>query len=118
MVKPVDKHQYPRIDSCHPHHCKTLIPYSQVLHHHQICSKENKLSKVDLQTQKESIEVGLSRAAINHEIQRALDMSRENYLQVHPDQDKPAHMPLVVTFQPSFQSITKWHLSIILHALE
>ena len=30
-VKPTDTHQYLRIHNCHPHHCKTSIPYSQAL---------------------------------------------------------------------------------------
>ena len=31
-VKPTGTHQYLRMDSCHPQHCKSSIPYSQVLH--------------------------------------------------------------------------------------
>ena len=30
-VKPTDTHQYLRVDSCHPQHCKSLIPYNQAL---------------------------------------------------------------------------------------
>ena len=30
-VKPTNKHQFLCMDSCHPKHCKTIIPYSQVL---------------------------------------------------------------------------------------
>ena len=40
-------------------------------------------------------------------------ISRENCLQLRPSQDKPALLPLVVTYHPilpSFQSITKRHL--------
>ena len=31
-VKPMDTHQYLHMDSCHPQHCKSSIPYSQALH--------------------------------------------------------------------------------------
>ena len=27
-LKPMDKHKYLRIDSCHPFHCEASIPYS------------------------------------------------------------------------------------------
>ena len=39
-VKPTDRHQYLRMDSCHPKHCKTAIPYSQALRLLRICSEE------------------------------------------------------------------------------
>ena len=44
-VKPTDTHQYLRMDSCHPHHCKTSIPYCLALLLHRICSEEEHLSK-------------------------------------------------------------------------
>ena len=44
-VKPTDTHQYLRMDSCHPHHCKTSIPYSQALRLRRICSEEEHLLK-------------------------------------------------------------------------
>ena len=39
-VKPTDKLQYLRMDSCHPKHCKASIPYSQALQLLSICSEE------------------------------------------------------------------------------
>ena len=39
-VKPTDKHQYLRMDSCHPLHCKASIPFSQTLKVQQICSDD------------------------------------------------------------------------------
>ena len=39
-VKPTDKHQYLRMDSCHPKHCKASIPFSQALRLRRICSKD------------------------------------------------------------------------------
>ena len=37
-VKSTDTHQYLDPSSCHPHHCKKSIPYSQALHLNKICS--------------------------------------------------------------------------------
>ena len=34
-VKPTDTHQFLEMDSCHPHHCKILIPYRQSISNHQ-----------------------------------------------------------------------------------
>ena len=39
-VKPTNKHQYLRMDSCHLFHCKASIPYSQALRLRCICSKK------------------------------------------------------------------------------
>ena len=44
-VKPSDTHHYLQMDSCHPHHCKSSIPYSQVLHLRRIYSEEGHLQK-------------------------------------------------------------------------
>ena len=44
-VKPTDKHQYLQMDSCHPKHYKTVIPYNQALHHRWICLKEENVPK-------------------------------------------------------------------------
>ena len=38
-VKPTDKHQYLRMDSCHPKHCKASIPFSQAQRLRQFCSE-------------------------------------------------------------------------------
>ena len=37
-VKATDSHQYLHSSSCHPHHCKKGIPYSQALRLNRICS--------------------------------------------------------------------------------
>ena len=44
-TKPTDKHQYHRMDSCHPFHCKAPIPYSQALHLRRICLEEKRISE-------------------------------------------------------------------------
>jgi len=37
--KPTDSHNYLRYDSAHPSHCKTSLPYSQLLRVRRICSR-------------------------------------------------------------------------------
>ena len=44
-IKPTDSHQYLWVDSCHPKHCKTAIPYSQALCLQRICSEEENVVK-------------------------------------------------------------------------
>ena len=105
--------QYLRMDSCHPYHCKTSIPYSQALRLRRICSEEEHLLKWTRELKKHVLKRGYCEQQLNDEIHRALAISRENCLQLRPSQDKPARIPLVVTYHPilpSFQSITKRHL--------
>ena len=44
-VKPTDKHQYLRMHSCHPTHCKASIPSSQALLLQRICSENHIFKK-------------------------------------------------------------------------
>ena len=44
-VNPPDKHQCLRMDSCHPKHCKTAIPYTQALCIRRICSENENFLK-------------------------------------------------------------------------
>jgi peptide-methionine (R)-S-oxide reductase len=39
FCKPTDSHNYLRYDSAHPRHCKTSLPYSQLLRVRRICTK-------------------------------------------------------------------------------
>ena len=43
-VKLASKHQYLHIKSCHPKHCKNIIPYSQALRINRICLERENLS--------------------------------------------------------------------------
>ena len=44
-VKPTDTHRNLRMDSCHPQHCKSSIPYGQALRLWRICSEKEHLQK-------------------------------------------------------------------------
>jgi hypothetical protein len=39
FCKPTDSHNYLRYDSAHPRHCKTSLPYSQLLRVRRICTR-------------------------------------------------------------------------------
>ena len=44
-IKPTDAHNYLKFDSSHPPHCKTSLPYSQLLRIKRICTKSNDFTK-------------------------------------------------------------------------
>ena len=113
-VKPTDKHQYLRMDSCHLYHSKTSIPYSQALRLRRICSEEEHLLKWTRELKKTSTETGILRAATEW-----WDSSSARYIEgkivCNYDRAKTSllELPLEVTYHPilpSFQSITKRHL--------
>ena len=119
-VKPTDTHQYLRMDSCHPHHCKISIPYSQVLRLWRICSEEQHLQKWTPELKKHPLKQGYREQQLDNEIHRALAISRQNCLQPRSNQDKSARILLVVTYHPisqNIQSITRRHPS-TLHTSE
>ena len=67
-VKPTDTHQYLRMDSCHPHHSKTSIPYSQALRLRQICLEEEHLSKWTHELKKHILKRGYRKQQLNYDI--------------------------------------------------
>ena len=119
-VKPTDKHQYLRMDSCHPLHCKASIPFSQALRLRRICSDDRTYLKRTREFKQYFLSRGYNEQHLEKEFNRALDITREASLQSKPNQEKSVRIPLVVTYHPilpSFHSITKRHLS-ILHTSE
>ena len=119
-VKPTDKHQYHRMDSCHPKHCKASIPFSQALRLRRICSEDRIYQQRTRELKQHFLSRGYHEQHLENEFKRALDTSREACLQLKSNQEKPARIPLVVTYHPilpSFHLTTKRHLS-ILHASE
>ena len=119
-VKPTDKHQYLQMDSCHPQHCKTSIPYSQALRLRRICSEDEHLQKWTHKLKKHLLKWGYREQQLDKEIHRALTIMRDNCLQTHLNQEKSAQILLVVTYHPilpPFQVITKRHLP-TLHTTE
>ena len=119
-VKPTDKHQYLRMDSCHPIHCKASIPYSQALRLRRICSEEQVFKNRARELKQHFLSRGYNEQHLNKQIQRALNTSREACLQPKQNREKSARIPLVVTYHPIlpfFRMTAKRHLP-ILHVSE
>ena len=119
-VKPTDRHQFLCMGSCHPKHCKTAIPYSQVLRLRWICSEYEDYEKRVRDLKHYLLKCRYNEQLLNHELQRALDTPRDRCLQSKRNQDKSARTSLVVTYHstlPSLHWTTKHHLS-TLHTLE
>ena len=115
-VKPTDKHQYLRMDSCHPKHCKASIPYSQALRLRRICSEEQVFKNRTRELKQHFLSRGYKEQHLNKQIQRALNTSREACLQSKQNREKSARVPLVVTYHPilpSFHTTAKKHLPIL-----
>ena len=101
------------MDSCHPQHCKSSIPYCEVLRLWRICSEDQHFQKWTCELKKHLLKLGYREQQLNKEIHWALTISSENCLQIHPNQDKSAPIQLVVTYHPifpPFQAITMCHL--------
>ena len=108
------------MDSSHPQRCKSSILYSQALRLRRVCSEEEHLQKWTHKLKKHLLKRRYREQQLNKEIHRALTISRQNCLQTHPNQEKSARIPLVVTYHlifPRVHLITKHHLS-ILHSSE
>ena len=118
-VKPTNKHQYLRLDSCHPKPCKASIPFNQALRLRWICSKDRTYTQRTHELKQHFLSRGYHEH-LENEFKRALDTSREACLQLKSNQEKSARIPLVVTYHPillSFHLTIKCHPS-LLHASE
>ena len=96
-VKPTDTHRYFHINSCHPRHCKTAIPYSVALRVRRICSDEEDLSKRMEDLKQHLRRRGYPEHLLTSEIQRATNTTRDATLR-HHTRDKTTRIPLVVTY--------------------
>ena len=102
-VKPTDTHQYLRMDSCHPMHCKASIPYSQALRLRRICSEEQDLKNSARELKQHLLSRGYNEQHLNIQIQRALNTSRAACLQPKQSQKKSSprsfggHLPSTFT---------------------
>ena len=118
-MKPSDTHQYLHINSCHPKHCKTAIPYGQALRLRKICSEEENIQKRAEELKGYLLKRGYPEEHLGAEINRALSVPRDDSL-MQQAQRKTDRTPLVITYNPTLPSIgriTRRHHN-ILHASE
>ena len=106
-TKPTATHQYLHATSCHPHHNKSSIPYSQALRLRCICSDDS-----DLQIRIEKLQFyleqrGYKKEALIPQLERARAKPREDCLLPTAKKQQDPQIPLVVTYAPTLPSLGK-----------
>ena len=76
-TKPTDKHQFLHMKSCHLSHCKTAIPFSQVLRLCRICSEQDNLVIRSRELKQYLIKQGYPEQLLDAEIHRAINGHRD-----------------------------------------
>ena len=118
-VKPTDNHQYLHMNSCHPRHCKSAIPFRQALRLRRICSEKENLQRRTEELEGYLANRGHPKEHLKAEIDRAVAIPREECLQLQ-QREKSNRIPLVITYNPTLPpvgGITRKHHN-ILHASE
>ena len=100
--KPTDTHQYLSANSCHPRHCKSSIPLSQALRIRRICSTDEKIVSNYNNTSGYLQETPLMWA-----VKHVCDVSWESLLTLRQRTNKTNQIPLITTFLPNLQMITR-----------
>ena len=103
-TKPTNTHQYLDTRSCHPHHCKTAIPYSQALCLRRICSEDTNFKK-----RLEELNSHLRKrrykdedlASMNKATVRSIDSLAYNPDRVEKDHESPWWLPSIHLYPPS-----------------
>ena len=99
-VKTTDKHQYLCMDSCHRKQCKASIPLSQALRLRRICSEDSTYTQRTHELKEHFLSSGYHEQYLENEFKRALDTPWKACLRLKSNQEKSAHIPLVVTYHP------------------
>ena len=105
-VKPTDSHQYLHSSSCHQHHCKKGIPYSQALHFNRICSDPSSFDKRCKELEKWLIERCYSQREVRKQVLRARSFSRDSLLDKESTRMNKKKT-LNLTYYPAFQNVKK-----------
>ena len=104
-VKPTDSHQYLHFSSCHPYHCKKIIPYSQALRLNRICSKNNFSGIHCNNLEKWLSERGYSEKLVRKEILKARSQSRGTLLDKEKRSRNDDRVTFNITYYPVFKNI-------------
>ena len=99
-VKPTDKHQYLHIESCHPKHIKSAIPYGQALRVRRICSEESNFNKHTEDLVQHFERRGYNPEDVQAAVERARSVDRETVLQPLPRPQNDM-VPFTVTYHPT-----------------
>jgi len=99
--KPTDTHSYLHYSSCHPHHTKTGLPYSQFLRIKRICSREVDFIQHSDKLYKSFVQRGYPRKILDTAILKVEQIKREDLLSPKPKQiDKEKPFYSITTYNP------------------
>ena len=98
-TKPTDAHSYLHRQSCHPLHCVSNIPYSQMLRLRRLCSKEEDFEKRVEEMTKHFAARGYSHACLARAADRARRQQRTEALKYRP-KTASTRVPFVITHNP------------------
>ena len=105
-TKPTDTHQYLHRQSCHPPHCKRSIAFSQALRLRRICARPDDYERRIGELKTYLVNRGYNEEAIQHQIDKASELSREDLLRKER-KNKEQVTPLVVGFHPNLPNLTR-----------
>jgi hypothetical protein len=104
-TKNTDTHQYLSAGSCHPHHCKAAIPYSQALRIRRICSFDTDFRKHTDQLCLHLTNRGYNHSFVRQQIDRARMLRREDLLTPQFRSNSSTRVPLVITYHPNLPNL-------------
>ena len=101
-TKPTDRHQYLYHSSCHPSNQKKGIPFSQALRIRRICSSTEEYIKHTNKLKTHLVNRGYHKQLVNNAIQKALEINRQDLLQIKQNkQTNEKIIPMVTTYHPN-----------------
>ena len=98
-TKSTDAHAYLHFSSCHPHHCKHNIPYSQMLRLRRICSRDEDFRLRSSELSKYLLDRGYKKSIIDQAFQRASLKPRSDTL-TYTNKSKHSRVPFIITHNP------------------
>ena len=104
-TKKTETHQYLHSSSCHPHHCKTAIPFSQALRIRRICSSDSDFKRHLGNLHSHVVHCGYDSSAIKQQLDQTLSVRRTDILRSRPKRKTLNRVPLVTTFHPGLPKL-------------
>ncbi len=106
--KPTDAHNYLLYSSCHPHHCKQGLPYSQFLRIRRLCSNITDFETTVIDMACHFLRRGYPIDLVENSMIKARRQDRELLLDPIPKTtEKPTQAFLITTFHPHFMDAQK-----------
>ena len=105
-VKSTDTHQYLDYSSCHPHHCKNSIPYSQALRLNRICSEASSFDKRCNELESWLQKRGYDDRLIRSKVLSARKFNRNELLN-REKEGKKKKITLNISYHPAYQGLNR-----------